>query len=136
MESTLIAPYQRFCAIYPREFAKALRPYKPLVVSRRICAEVASALEISLRADIVVARWLGTSGEVGRWGAATLRSGDPMRIDPFIEAEEGAGRSVKHRCHLFEVSRAAHYQRKRHVPSPRQLADAQLLEEIHQVHVL
>jgi hypothetical protein len=28
-------------------------------------------------------------------------------MDPFIEAEEVAGRSIKHCCDLFEVSRAA-----------------------------
>ena len=33
-----------------------------------------------------------------------------MKMDPFIEAEEVAGHSVKACCDMFEVSRAAHYQ--------------------------
>ena len=36
-----------------------------------------------------------------------------MKLDPFIEAEEVAGHGVKHACELFEVSRAAYYQRKK-----------------------
>jgi hypothetical protein len=36
-------------------------------------------------------------------------------MDPFIEAEEAAGHSVKRRCELFEVSRAAYYQRKKQI---------------------
>ena len=32
-----------------------------------------------------------------------------MKMDPFIEAEEVAGHSVKRCCELFEVSRAAFY---------------------------
>ena len=35
-----------------------------------------------------------------------------MKMDPFIEAEEAAGHGVKHCCDLFEVSRAAYYERK------------------------
>lgn len=57
-----------------------------------------------------------------------------MRLDPFIEAEEAAGRSVKHCCELFEVSRAAYYQRQRHIPSAREVSDAELLERISEVH--
>src|SRR5262249_31316506 len=34
--------------------------------------------------------------------------GDPVRMDPFVEAEEAAGRSVKHCCDMFQVSRAAY----------------------------
>lgn len=52
----------------------------------------------------------------------------------LIEAEEGAGRSVKHACELFEVSRAAYYQRKKNVPSARAKSDAELLEAIVKVH--
>ncbi len=40
-----------------------------------------------------------------------------MKMDPFIEAEEAAGHSVNHCCELFEVSRAAYYERRRNIPS-------------------
>ena len=46
-----------------------------------------------------------------------------MKMDPFIEAEEAAGRSVKHCCDLFEVSRAAYYERKQAIPAQRELAE-------------
>ena len=57
-----------------------------------------------------------------------------MRLDGFIEAEEVAGHSVKRCCELFEVSRAAYYQRRRSEPSLRELSDAELLEQIREVH--
>lgn len=57
-----------------------------------------------------------------------------MKMDPFIEAEEAAGHSTKRCCELFEVSRAAYYQRKKNIPSTRQLADAELIERIREVH--
>ena len=57
-----------------------------------------------------------------------------MKLDPFIEAEEAAGRSVQRCCDMFEVSRAAYYQRKQDVPSDRELADAELVEKIRQIH--
>ena len=57
-----------------------------------------------------------------------------MKLDGFIEAEEVAGHSVKHCCDMFEVSRSAYYQRKKNVPSARELADAELLEHIRQAH--
>jgi putative transposase len=57
-----------------------------------------------------------------------------MKMDPFIEAEEVAGHSVKHCCELFEVSRAAYYQRKGAVPSKRAVTDAELTEKITEVH--
>ena len=57
-----------------------------------------------------------------------------MKLDPFIEAEEDAGRSVKHCCDMFEVSRAADYQRKNDVPSAREASDAELVEQIRQIH--
>jgi len=55
-------------------------------------------------------------------------------MDPFIEVEEATGHSVKHCCELFEVSRAAYYQRKSNVPSAREVSDAELVEKIRQVH--
>ena len=57
-----------------------------------------------------------------------------MKMDPFIEAEEAAGHSVKHCCDLFEVSRAAYYERKQAIPTQRELADAELTEKIIAVH--
>ena len=57
-----------------------------------------------------------------------------MKMDPFIEAEEVAGHSVKHCCELFEVSRAAYYERKKDAPSAREVADAELTEKIIAVH--
>ena len=57
-----------------------------------------------------------------------------MKMDPFIEAEEAASHSVKRCCELFEVSRAAYYQRRRAVPSARELSDAELTERIIEVH--
>ena len=53
-----------------------------------------------------------------------------MKMDPFIEAEEAAGHSVKRCCELFEVSRAAYYQRRTACPRPRELSDAELTEQI------
>jgi transposase InsO family protein len=55
-------------------------------------------------------------------------------MDPFIEAEEAAGHSLKRCCELFEVSRAAYYQRRRAEPSARDIADAELTAKIHEVH--
>jgi transposase InsO family protein len=57
-----------------------------------------------------------------------------VRLDGFIEAEEVAGRSVKHACGLFEVSRSAYYQRRRGIPSAREVADTELLAQITEVH--
>jgi putative transposase len=55
-------------------------------------------------------------------------------MDPFIEAEEAAGHSVKHCCDMFEVSRAAFYERRKGVPSARELSDTELTERIREVH--
>jgi hypothetical protein len=55
-------------------------------------------------------------------------------MDPFIEAEEVAGHSVKRCCELFEVSKSAFYHRKKQVPSARDLTDAELLEKIREIH--
>ena len=57
-----------------------------------------------------------------------------MTVDPFIEAEEVAGHSMQNACRLLEVSRAAYYQRRKGVPSARQLGDADLLEKITAIH--
>jgi putative transposase len=57
-----------------------------------------------------------------------------VKMDPFIEAEEAAGHSVKHCCELFKVSRAAYYEPKQDVPSQRELTDTELTEKITAVH--
>ena len=57
-----------------------------------------------------------------------------MKLDPFIEAEKIAGRSVKRACDLFEVSRAALYQRLNPTPSARAVADGELSAKITEIH--
>jgi putative transposase len=57
-----------------------------------------------------------------------------VKMDPFIEAEEVTGHSVKHCCELFEVSRAAYYERRRGVPSAREVSDVELAEKITAIH--
>jgi transposase InsO family protein len=57
-----------------------------------------------------------------------------VRIDPFIEAEKVAGRSVNHACGLLEVSKAAYYQRRNGEPSLREVTDAELTEKIRAIH--
>jgi len=57
-----------------------------------------------------------------------------VKMDPFIEAEEVAGHSIKHCCDLFEVSRAAYYQRRNGAPSARAVTDAELTEKIKAIH--
>jgi len=56
-------------------------------------------------------------------------------MDPFIEAEEVAGHSVNRCCELFEVSKSAYYQRKKEIPSVRDLTDAELLEKIRAIWI-
>jgi len=55
-------------------------------------------------------------------------------MDPFIEAEQAAGHSVKRCCELFEVSRAAFYERRKGEPSARALGDAELTAAIIEIH--
>lgn len=57
-----------------------------------------------------------------------------MKLDPFIEAEKQQGRSIARCCDLFEVSRAAYYQRRSATPSARELSDAELTEMIREIH--
>jgi transposase InsO family protein len=56
-----------------------------------------------------------------------------MKLDPFIEAEKIAGHSVQKTCCLFEVSRAAYYQRRNGEPSVRAVTDAELTRQITEV---
>jgi putative transposase len=55
-------------------------------------------------------------------------------MDPFTEAEEAQGHSVARCCVLFQVSRAAYYQRRQAVPSNRALADQALTTTIRSIH--
>jgi transposase InsO family protein len=57
-----------------------------------------------------------------------------MTVHPFIEAEEAAGHSVQNACRLLEVSKSAYYERRRGVPSARNVTDADLLEKIRAIH--
>jgi transposase InsO family protein len=57
-----------------------------------------------------------------------------MTVDPFIEAEEAAGHGAKRACRLLEVSRSAYYERKKAIPSARDVTDAELTERIKEVH--
>lgn len=57
-----------------------------------------------------------------------------MTVDPFIEAEEVAGHGAARACRLLEVSRSAFYERKKQIPSARDLTDAELTEKIAAVH--
>src|SRR5205085_9742877 len=67
-------------------------------------------------------------------GNSFLREGDPVNMWPFIEAEEAGQHSVKRACDLLEVSRAAYYVQRKHVPSRRTLDDAELTERIKAIH--
>ncbi len=59
-----------------------------------------------------------------------------MKVHPFIEAEQAAGHSVQRACVLLEVSRAAYYQRRNGIPSPRAVADAAITEKITVIHAV
>ena len=61
-------------------------------------------------------RQLRLDNETLKRATSFLRQGDPMTVDPFIEAEEAAGHSAKRACRLLEVSRSAYYERKKAVP--------------------
>lgn len=57
-----------------------------------------------------------------------------MRLWPFIEVEEAEQGNVKRTCELLEVSRAAYYERRKHIPSRRALDDAELTTRIKAIH--
>lgn len=57
-----------------------------------------------------------------------------MKLDGFIEAEKQAGRSIARCCRLFEVSRAAYYQRRNGPPCRRELSDTELTGRIRTIH--
>ena len=57
-----------------------------------------------------------------------------MNIWPFIEVEEAEHHSVNRACALLEVSRAAYYEQRKHLPSRRALDDAELTARIKTIH--
>ena len=57
-----------------------------------------------------------------------------MKADPFIEAEKAAGHSVNRACVLLEVSRSAFYERRTGAPTAREVSDAELGEQIVEIH--
>ena len=57
-----------------------------------------------------------------------------MKAHPFIGAEKAAGHGVARACRLLKVSRAAYYQRRAGVPSPRAAADAAITAQITSIH--
>lgn len=57
-----------------------------------------------------------------------------MNVYPFIEAEKAEQRNVRRTCELLEVSRAAFYDHIKHVPSARELSDAELTDKIQAIY--
>jgi len=57
-----------------------------------------------------------------------------VNLWPFIEVEEAEQHSVKRACELLEVSRAAYYEQRKHIPSARALDDAELTARIKTIH--
>lgn len=55
-------------------------------------------------------------------------------VQAFIEAEKQAERNVAKACELLDVSRSAFYDRLNHVPSAREVTDAELTEKIRASH--
>jgi transposase InsO family protein len=57
-----------------------------------------------------------------------------VNVYPFIEAEKVRDHNVKRACELLQVSRAAYYAQRENTPSRQRRQDAELTEEITQVH--
>ena len=57
-----------------------------------------------------------------------------MNLYPFIEAEKVGDHNVKRACELLEVSRAAYYAQRSDQPSPRSREDAELSDQIKDLH--
>ncbi|MFD3580851.1 IS3 family transposase [Streptomyces sp. NPDC058683] len=57
-----------------------------------------------------------------------------MTVHPFIEAEKQSGHNVRRACELLKVSRTAFYVRRAGKPGPRAVRDAELTEQITEVH--
>ena len=59
----------------------------------------------------------------------------PMSVYPFIEAEKAEqDGNVAKACVLLEVSRSAYYEWSKHIPSARDLSDADLGDKIVDIH--
>jgi putative transposase len=58
-----------------------------------------------------------------------------VKLYPFIEAEQAADHNVNKACELLSVSRSAYYVWSEHVPSRRDLDDAELAERIEDIHL-
>ena len=57
-----------------------------------------------------------------------------MNLWLFIEVEEAEQGNVRRTCQLLEVSRAAYYEQRKHIPSARSLDDAELTTRIQAIH--
>ena len=58
-----------------------------------------------------------------------------MSVYPFIEAEKAEqDGNIAMACALLEVSRSAYYEWSKHVPSARELSDAELGDKIVDIH--
>jgi putative transposase len=57
-----------------------------------------------------------------------------VNVWAFIEAEKAEHHSVKRTCELLEVSRTAFYDWSAHIPSARELGDAELTARIKVIH--
>jgi HTH-like domain/Integrase core domain len=57
-----------------------------------------------------------------------------VKVHPFLGAEKAAGHGTARACRLLKVSRAAYYQRRNGVPSPRAAADAAITARITSIH--
>jgi hypothetical protein len=51
-----------------------------------------------------------------------------VNVWPFIEVEEAGQGNVRRTSELLEVSRAAYYEQRKHLPSVRELDDAELTD--------
>ena len=57
-----------------------------------------------------------------------------MNVYPFVEAEKASDGNVKRACELLEVSRSAYYQQRTDQPTVREQSDADLTEQIVELH--
>ena len=58
-----------------------------------------------------------------------------MNVYPFIEAEKAEqDANIVMACALLEVSRSAYYEWSKHIPSTREVSDAELGDKIVDIH--
>jgi putative transposase len=57
-----------------------------------------------------------------------------VTVWPFIEAEQAERRNVARTCELLKVSRSAYYDWHKHLPSAREVSDAELGDRIVAIH--